>query len=311
MPRGFSEIPSDYPPECVVPLVMDGEPHWVLLSDSLNAFDDEGDPSDELWGRRLAVLIAGVWMAGFVLGFQAALAVLTALGFFCAVVGLKWRFLGLLGIGILCTLDPLTRVYLMQGGLLRWNTFNYWLLLVALGFYWRLIERNDSHTRLLTLLVLLIAAEMFMAPVWHLGIYSMLMLVAPFGLLVYFLRADLNARQWYWFAVVNGTTSAVGGLMFYLQRGTLGIIDENALSYFPLTGTLSICLAFRFAQTGREQGVLLALVAANTAWVFLDRQSRRFPGNADLRLISWRGRSESRAGWLYWPPLLLCWRRPW
>lgn len=245
------------------------ETEWILVSESLSGGADREDPSAELWGRRAAALVAGIWLAGFAVGFQTALAILTALGFCCAVIGLKWRFLGLLAIGVLCTLDPLTRVYLMHGGWLRWNTFNYLLLLVALGSCLRLLARRDVHTRLLGLLTLLIGAEMFMAPIWLHGIYSQMMLLAPFGLLVYFLRAAPQASQWYWFAVVSSTTSAIGGLMFYLQRGALATIDDNALSYTPLTGALAICLAFRCAATTPRQTLLLALAAANGTWVFL------------------------------------------
>ena len=86
-------------------------------------------PDAKTWGRRFVILAILTWAASFVIGFENALTILVLVGFAAAVVGLRSPAIGLLGIGMLATLDALTRVFLLSGGLLRWNTLNYWLLL--------------------------------------------------------------------------------------------------------------------------------------------------------------------------------------
>src|SRR5712692_1449869 len=72
------------------------------------------------WGKALAVLILMIWAAGLAIGFAAALALLTLVAFGAAVIGLKRPIVGLLGVSMLCTLDSISRAYLLTGGLWRW-----------------------------------------------------------------------------------------------------------------------------------------------------------------------------------------------
>ena len=81
------------------------------------------------WGRRLVVVAVAVWVAGAVVGLSISVTILTAIGFAAALAGLWRPAVGMLGIALLCTLDPLMNEYVFTGGVLRWNTFNYWLLL--------------------------------------------------------------------------------------------------------------------------------------------------------------------------------------
>src|SRR5689334_12543105 len=76
-------------------------------------------PSIAYWGRRLVVLILLIWIASLGIGFRPALTALTLVSFVTTIVGLRWPTIGLLGIGVLCTLDPLAGPWVLTGGLLR------------------------------------------------------------------------------------------------------------------------------------------------------------------------------------------------
>src|SRR5690242_540699 len=79
-------------------------------------------------------LAAGAVAATGLADFRVVLTALNVVAFIAATVGLRQPAIGLLGIAMLCTLDPLVGPLLLNGGLWRWNTLNYWLLIVM--FLW-------------------------------------------------------------------------------------------------------------------------------------------------------------------------------
>src|SRR5258705_7443081 len=150
-------------------------------------------------GAILIVLVLVCWAAGFAIGFESAVAALTAIGFATAVFGFRWPAVGLMGVGILCTLDSVTRVYMADaGGLLRWNTFNYWLLAATLLNFSRILQISGPHMLLLKLLVLLLGVEIPISPDRTEGIVNELDILALFGLVIYFVRALRNPRSLLW-----------------------------------------------------------------------------------------------------------------
>ena len=78
----------------------------------------------------MIIVIVATSAASFVVFFLAALTFLNLVGFAAAFAVLRWPGLGVLGIGILCVVEPISGPLLAQGGLWRWNNFNYWLLVV-------------------------------------------------------------------------------------------------------------------------------------------------------------------------------------
>ena len=101
-----------------------------------------------VWGVRLTLLVATGWVAAEWVGFIPALRGLTFLGFAAAVAGVRRPALGLLGIGMLAVLDPVSRHLVMgSGGLLRWNSFNYWLVLFTLLWLPRVWRLSDPTNR--------------------------------------------------------------------------------------------------------------------------------------------------------------------
>jgi len=233
-------------------------------------------PPARYWGKRLSVLILVIWAASFVIGFESSLTVLTLVGFGAAIFGLRRPAIGLLGISMLCTLDAPMSHFLFTGGLLRWNTLNYWLLIVILLSVPFLLRLKDPHTRLLQALLVLLGLGLLISTDLMGGIDDLLSIAVLLGLLVYFASASQDEKIWYWLGLVNGLLAAAGGLSFYLaelgiiQVGRLSAINPNAWALFPLTGLFAICLAFPFvAGRRRELMALASLAAVNFVWVFL------------------------------------------
>jgi len=235
-----------------------------------SAISRRAESRADFWGPLLLVLTLGAWAAGAVLGFKTSLAVLTVIGFAAAVVGVFNPTLGLLGIGILSTIDAPTRHFIMTGGLWRWNTFNYWLLVViglSVPFLWRL---SDPHTRLLRLLLLLLSLELIVSPNLSSGQQHLLNVVTVLGLLVYFAPASQNDALWYWLGMMCGSLGAAGGLLYYVQRDELPWINANAWALFPITALFGICLGFPAAAERKRGQLIFALLATtNFVWVFL------------------------------------------
>jgi len=224
------------------------------------------------WAIAFVVFIALAWGAGMVAGFQASLTILTVAGFLAAIFGLHKPLVGLLGIGMLCTMDAVSRVLLLTGGLLRWNTLNYWLILVIglnLTFVLRL---RDIQSRLALVFVLLLTLGLLLVDREDLetGVMSVLNVVIYFGILVYFAPGRRNPRVWYLQGIVSGTLAALGSFVYFLQKDGLPYVNPNAWSYFPLTAIFSLSLGYRFAPRGwRGQALSWVLAVANLGWVFL------------------------------------------
>ena len=224
------------------------------------------------WGKRLVTFVVLAGVAGVVgIGFVNALVALTVVGFAAAIAGIRHPVLGLLGIGLLTVIDPVTRHLLLNtGGLLRWNSFNYWLLGFMLLFLVRLWRLSDPHSRLLGLLILVIASGLVMAPRLETGLQTLLNVSTVFAIVIYFQRTPTDAETMYWLGMVSGTAAAIGAYGFYTQLSSLSVMNKNAFAMFPLAGVLGACLAFPFAGNVRGRQPLLATLAAiNLMWVFL------------------------------------------
>ena len=87
------------------------------------------DAWDERRGQLFVAFVVLAWLLTPIAGFRAVLILLTAAGFAAAIAGLWRPAIGLHGIAILCVLDAGARVFIFTGGLLRYNTFNYWLVI--------------------------------------------------------------------------------------------------------------------------------------------------------------------------------------
>lgn len=229
-----------------------------------------GQPQVAFWGRLFIVLSLVAWAASPLIGFQASLSMLTLCAFVAALAGLRHPVVGLLGMTVLCTLDPVMNTLLFTGGIWRWNTLNYLLLAMAAIFAPLVLGLRDPHSRLLQLFALLLGLEILVSPDWLAGAQILLELTAFFGLMVYFLRAGPDPMVWCWAGLVSGTVSAFGALAYMLQRSHLPPMVPNAWAFFPLGGLFVISLAAPFAK-GRPgfQLPLSVLAACNVGWVFL------------------------------------------
>ena len=218
-------------------------------------------------GLWMVGIVAVIWAAGFVLGLRVSLSILTAVGFLAALAGLLKPGLGLLGVGILSTTDTFARVFLLGGGLFRFNSFNYLLALVVLISLPKMLQLVDIHTRLLQGLFAFMLLGIAISPDPTGGLFGLFSLSAEFGLLLYFVRAQESGFDLYWLALVNSVVSAMGCTVLLIQISSLRI-NPNAWSYMPLTALFSTCLAFR-TLTAQRRVVLLLLSMANCGAIFL------------------------------------------
>jgi hypothetical protein len=223
-------------------------------------------------GAGLALMLITLLAFGAApwLGFTRSLAVVTLAGYVATLVGTSYPAVGFLGIGVLCVLDAPARIYLLTGGLFRYNTLNYILLLVLVFGLTSVLRFRDVQTKLLLLLIVLLMVELLISPDLAFGVQHVFNVVSLLGLLIYFQRAAADRRTWIWFALTCGVAGAAGGFAFNLQQAVLPFANPNALAYFPLGAMFAVCLAFRFADEHARVQLLLAMLAGiNAVWVFL------------------------------------------
>ncbi len=227
-------------------------------------------PMAQRWAIVVLVVIVPVCLAALVFGLTPALTVIVGGAILAALVGLRRPVLGLYAVAVLCTVDSMTRVYLMNGGWLRWNTFNYLLLLVAaLGIPF-LLRFRSSQLRLLQALAILLALGLLRSPDIARGMQDFLGMLAVFGLLIYFARAADEPEIWFWLGIVTGVLGALIGLDFYAGVEPAGRIDPNAWSLSSLTALFALAFGYPSALLRRRGALILgALAAINTGWIFL------------------------------------------
>ncbi|HSC30096.1 MAG TPA: hypothetical protein VLD17_00105 [Gemmatimonadaceae bacterium] len=222
------------------------------------------------WGPLFSLFIVLVWAVSFALGFRLALTIVEAVGLLTLAFGLYNPRLGMVGLTILCVIDGPARVYLLTGGVLRWNTLNYFLVLVMLLYLPFLVRLRDRHSVLLMMFVGLLLVDLSITNSLIEGVQQILGIIITFGLLVYFVRAGTDSRMWFWTSTIAGLTGALGGLSWFFQRMQLPAINENAWAMFPCTALFAICLGFPYAVAmKRGQAALLSLAVVNLMWIFL------------------------------------------
>jgi O-antigen ligase len=240
------------------------------LSSAVSGTWVEQHSSAALWAIVLIVLSSGIWGLGIEIGFQTALAIQMGLGFLAAVAGLFIPSLGIMAVSMLAALDGIAVELLLTGGLLRFNTLNYWLLIVIALSIPFVLRLRDLNTRALQLFTLLVALELIFSLNVPEGLQDVLNLVTTFGMVVYFARSLKDPQALYWAGIVNGILAGLGGLIFILQMAHLPYANPNNWTYFNLTALFSICIAFDYAHKYHKgKGILLVLAVVNFVWVFI------------------------------------------
>lgn len=218
------------------------------------------------WGVRLCVVVTLVWLSTFIASYETSLTILTIIGLVLSLYGFRDPAAGLLGVGLVVSLDSVARTVLLTGGLLRFNTFNYVLLAMTIAFLPQLVSALETSTRWMLGFIALLSIQLLISPEQELGIQQLLNVVSIIGLLLCFRRAGTDAHLWTWLAILMNLTSAVGSLVYFLD-GPKVEVNPNAWALMPLAGIFSASLAFPIARSPRLKTVLLALSAVNLIWV--------------------------------------------
>jgi O-antigen ligase len=223
------------------------------------------------WALLLGVLAVVAFAATPVVGMRPALGLLVAIALLCALGGILRPVLGLYAVTILCTLDAMTRVFLIGANpILRWNTLNYLLGVVALLGIPFLARFRTAPLRFLEVLLALLVCGLLFSPDQSTGLQDVLGMSAVLGLIVYAARGSQFPGAWYWLGVVAGVTGAMAGIVYFAYASRLPKIDYNAWAQSSLTALFATVIALLQAYREHRPQALLALLAAiNTACVFL------------------------------------------
>lgn len=221
------------------------------------------------WGYRFVSIIVITLLISIPAGFEIGVTILTVVGVLATLTGISKPVVGTYGIGMLCVLDSVSRVLLMTGGLFRYNTFNYLLLLAMILCVPVVKGMVDRQTKILVSFLVLMVLGLLISPDVAAGSFGILNVAAEVGLLLYFLRGVRYGLNLYWLAVVNGVLASLACVVYFSQFSSVRFINPNAWSYMPLTALFSICLGYGFAKNPRQQWVLLTLGLLNVGCVFL------------------------------------------
>jgi hypothetical protein len=222
------------------------------------------------WGRLLTAMTVVVLGASWIVDLRSTMAILNLAALAAAVLGLGVPSLGLMSIGLLCTLDPFAAPLLLQGGLFRWNTLNYWLLFAAVMGMPHLLRLGSGPAFSALAFAGLLALELLLTPDVMNGVQHLFTIVIVFGMLVYVARAGTDGDTWFWAAVVAGTAGFLASGVYVLQIGRVPHINPNVWSYAPLAGVLLASIAFPLVSgSTRRQLVLTVSALLNSVWVFL------------------------------------------
>ena len=193
-------------------------------------------------GILVLCISSAVWLLPPVLGYDRAIMVLTIAGFGGATVGLQFPALGFISLALLCTTDPIARNMLMaSGGLIRYNTFNYFLLVVMLLGCPLLLRIANLHVRLLQALIALLFLGLTWSPNLRSGILHILSVVTIYGLIFFVQRAVRCAHIWFWVGCVCGVNAILATGWFYILEPVY--LDKNALAYVSLAAIFLLCVS--------------------------------------------------------------------
>ncbi len=222
------------------------------------------------WAIRISLLCLGIWLLSPVVGFERCVTMITTIGLLASIVGIASPVIGVYGITILCTLDAMTRVFVLTGGIFRWNTVNYLLLIVVMLGVPILIRRKELNTKLLAVFVAYLTILLLTSPDRAGGFQHLLGAFSYFGILVYFVRGTKDSSVWHWTALVSNSVAALGGMLYFLNREGLPYINANAWAYFPLTALFTACIASVVPSNLRRLKLLILILAiVNIVWVLL------------------------------------------
>jgi hypothetical protein len=236
---------------------------------SSTSFDHGASPIVKFRHHALIVAISVIWSTSLLWGYQLGLLLVSLLAVLIAVVGFNRPFLGMLGIGMLATLDPVSRGLLGDEGIWRWNTFNYLLVAIALLSANSVFKKATLQHWILLEFALLLALDLLMTEDLENGLQQLLGAASAFGFVAYLIKAGRLPGLWYSLGIVNGFLGAIAGLLYYVDLSDLPYLNPNAFAHFPLAALFSVCLAFLEARSVREAVNLVMLAGPNMIWVFL------------------------------------------
>ncbi len=237
--------------------------------------------------KRILIVFIGIWLIAFFVDFTTAINIIGFFAFIGLIFGIKYRLWGLFSLFLLVILDPLLRVFVLQGGLLRWNTLNYWLLIITIVNI-RTISRNWYHgLKFYFVWLLILLFQLSYSQNLLFGSQSLLYILSFFGLYIYVTKcfdSDLN-NMLYRSALFFGSVSAIVGFFFYRYYGlrvfdttylnNLGfssnslVINPNAFSFTFKLAVMLLCIYFSKLKNKKDKLLFAVMIVLNATWIFM------------------------------------------
>lgn len=227
-------------------------------------------------GITLTGISAAAFAGGVILGFQIAVIIATIAAIAAAATMVRSPGVGLLGIGMLCTLDLPARVYVFVDGGLPYNSVNYIYVLLGLMSVPHLRALRDAQSKWLAAFTILLILQLIPTSNLRLGALSTLEVICAFALTACFARGAHHKSVLHWMAVLNAVT-ATGCVFLYLVRtpGEL-LLNPNSMGQIIVGGLASIALAASVTGAIRDWRVIGALTTIQLMLVFLSQSRGAF-----------------------------------
>lgn len=230
--------------------------------------------------------IAGFLFAalGFLLGFSVFITMAAFASLLGVFLGLAYNnpILGFLSITVLLVLDPMIRGYVLVGGLFRWNTINYWLIVFTIANSKLLLNNLTRHLKAVIAFILLIFIQLAYTNDFENGILSILGIFSIIALYTYV----ISVKQYniklilYYCSLVAGYAGLLTGLIFFRENSfqvytlshyyNLGLtiddmeaINANSFAVTLVAPIMITTVAFSFLKDKRHRFILFILSLGN------------------------------------------------
>jgi hypothetical protein len=209
-----------------------------------------------------------VFLGTYAVGFEQSIVVMTLASALAAAVYASAPGIGLLGVGLLCTLDVPIRHYAIPLLGLPWNTINFGLLTLVILTPALLLQMRARQSIWLAGFAAVLALQMAYSVAPMAGLQGVLEVVAGLILCALFLRCRQKREVLSTMAILNATASAACVLVYLTSPPQDGLANGNAMGQVPVAGLASIALAAAWPGAIRRWALMGVLTAANLALVF-------------------------------------------
>lgn len=261
------------------------------LNYTYNLNDELSDPSLELKKikkvfKPFLIILLITTLIGVFTSFSLFVTLTSSIMFLLLIYGLLNPLVGFFAISILFALDPIVRVYLLDGGLLRWNTLNYWLIFYSVVNLQLLLKNLSRQITTGIAFFFILVFQLSYSENLIEGSQHILGFSSFFGIYIYFLSVrKYNISVLLFYAIIlAGLSTLLAGLIFFYQNGfaafdisiyfkqgltldEVDLINANAFAAMLTSAVMIAALSINFITNKTNRKLVLFLVWANTGLI--------------------------------------------